>query len=279
MIRSKKFEQEVKRKFLLLDILGRIEKGETPYDIRKKYGWSRQRLNYWIKQLKNADLIRLKIRSNIAIYELTPEGKNFYTGCVQPFTSGIRLHNIQFTYPVIKEGNLEWEKQWELKGLINKLKKESNATIVLNGNSLSIYISSLIGSNAFELQDKAKNIADGIAEKLKKDFGFELGQGVLVRKPHFTVLNPIFDKISRHLEFSSQTAKIDESEGSGELEFFEPNKVQQFIELPERIEKLENHLIRQTEIMDAFSRQLELHLSVLQEMKETLKAIREVLGK
>lgn len=278
-MRSKKFEQEVKRKFLLLDILNRINKGETPYDIRKKFGWSRQRLNYWIKQLKNADLIRLKVRSNIAIYELTPEGKNFYTGCVNSFISGIRLHNVQFSYPVLKEGNLDWQKQWQLKGLINKAKKEKNATIVLNGKTLSIFVSSLIGSNAFELFDKAKNIADELAERLKKEFNFELGQGTLTRKPHFAVLNPIFDKISRHLEFSSEVAKIDESEGSGELEFFEPNKVQKFIELPETIETLTFHLVRQTEIMNQFSEQLKLHLLVLNEMKETLKAIREVLGK
>jgi len=273
----KKFNRRSKSKFLLLDIVSRIGKDQTPYEIVKKYGWTRQRLDYWVNKLKKAGLIRLKTRSNIAIYELTFEGKNFYIEYVESFQSGIRLHNIQFNYPIIKEGSLTPEKQWNLKGLINKLKRESNASIVWNHVSLQINISSLIGSNAFDLENKAKNIADNLIEKLKTEYGFELGRGELSKKPEFAVLNPLIDKISKQLEFKSETAKIDESEGSGELEFFEPKKVQQFVEMPERIEKLESHLINQTKIMDQFSNQMALHLEVMQKISSGIDILNERL--
>jgi len=55
------------------------------------------------------------------------------------------------------------------------------------------------------------------------------------------------------------------------------DKLENLLDTPERIDKLEIHLIRQTEIMDQFTKQFELHYSVLNDMKETLKAIRETL--
>jgi len=270
--KSKKF---VKRKFLLLDILGKINKGIPPYEIAKLYGWSRQRLNYYLKMLKEANLIRLKYRTNVAFYELTEECKNFYIGYVKPLSSGIRLHNVSFIYPILKEGNLTPQKVWQLNGVCNRLKRESNCSIVWNHKNLIINISSLVGNNAFDLFNKAKNIADSIAEKIQKDYGFELGSGKLNRKPHFAVLHPLINQISKHIEFSSEEAKIDESEGYGELEFFDPEKTQKFIELPERIEALENLMSKQIEILTEYSKQIALHLEVLNEMKETLKKINQ----
>ena len=52
-------QSKVKKDFLLLDILAKIDKRETPYDIQKTYGWSKQRLNYYLVILKkNNNLIK-----------------------------------------------------------------------------------------------------------------------------------------------------------------------------------------------------------------------------
>jgi hypothetical protein len=263
----------VKRKFLLVDILIRLQKGETFYGMKKSYGWTKERLNYWKNELKKANLINKVDHTRPALYELTEEGKNFTIQYVNQFNDGIRLHNIIFTYHLLKEGNLTPEKTWSFNSTVNKLKKDSNATITWTHNSLNIAIASLIGNNAYELQNRARNISDNIITILKKEYDFQIGEGRISRRPHFAVLNPLIDKISNHIQLSSDIAKIDESEGSGELEYFEPNRVQKFIEMPERLYKLEEHLIRQTEIMDKFSSNLELHLAVLNEIKDAIRRL------
>ena len=274
----KKSDAEVKTKFLLIDILSRISRGETPYDIQKRYGWARQRLNYWVKKLKKAGLIVLKFRSTIAFYELTEEGKNFYTGYVKSLSSGIRLHNVVFKYQIIKEGEFDWQKEWKLRGLINRMRKESNATIVKSNQTLEIMVTSLIGESAYELFDKAKNIANNIAQKLQQEHEFELSSGELSRKPHFAVLNPVINEIAKQLQVSTKDGEIDQSEGAGEIDFFTPEKADNFLKMPERVNQLENHLVRQTEIMDKLADQIKLHLEVMGKISRGLDLLNDRLG-
>jgi uncharacterized coiled-coil protein SlyX len=117
-------------------------------------------------------------------------------------------------------------------------------------------------------------MADELSRSLLA-YGFKLGPGSISRKPHFAVLDPVINEISKNLEFSSNDAKIDRSEGSGELEYFDPGAVDRFVKMPERLERLAEHLENQDKILEGFSKNIELHQAVLCEIRD---AIRELKG-
>lgn len=275
---NKYLKVKVKSKILLYDILARINRHETIDEIRKWYGWSRQRLYYYIDKLKKADIIRLKVRDRISLYELTEKGKNFYNRHVSYLTSGIRLHNIEFIADI--EGWIpSQEKEWKMNGLVNRLKRETNCTIIWNHQNIRFLVSSLFGKDAFSLFEESKEIVKNIIKNLELEFGIKISGLKLNRKPHFAIKSPIAEEFSKSLELTTDDAKLDASEGYGEIDYFTPEGADSFIKMPSRIAQLEEHLVKQTEIMDELSDNIKLHLEVMNEMKKTLKAIQEGLKK
>jgi predicted transcriptional regulator len=264
----------VKTKFLLHDILNKLALGMYPSLIAERFGWRRQRIHYYISKLISLGLIQEKFRSSIKIYELTSECKNFITGCNQLLTFNIRLHNVSYSYPIVKNSTMPYDKEISVLGYWNKqIKRINNVTIEKTTQHIIIHVGSLIGSDPFELLNKARSMADEIRILLEKDLGFQLGDPVLSRKPHFAVQDPIANKIVNHVQISTDQAKLDASEGLGELEYFDPQAVDNYIKLPEKVAALEKHLIKQTHIMDQFSKNIELHLAVLSEIRDAVKKL------
>jgi len=268
---SAEYGKNGKMGFLLLDIMHRVGKHQSSFEIQKRYGWSKQRFFYWMKKLKNLGFIN-EVSKQFGIYELSQDGKNFYiryVSSLQP--NGIRLHNVSYSYPIISSATLEVEKEWELRGLNYQLERRSNCTIVSNGRSIIVNVSSLFGKDAFQLLADSQQIAENVINSLRNR-GWQIDPGKLCRKPEFAIIDPIAQKIGEQLQLSTSEGKIDKSMGVGEIEFFSPAMAQAYIEMPK-------HIIEQTLIMDKLAEQIKLHLEVMQEMKETMKAIRESLKK
>ena len=55
----------------VIPILKRIEVGDYPSKIARLYGWSKQHVFYYLKQLEKFGLVRRKVRSSAVFYELT----------------------------------------------------------------------------------------------------------------------------------------------------------------------------------------------------------------
>lgn len=275
----KKTGVKVKKEFLLLDMIFRLNRGETIKDIRERYGWEKNRFNYYVRILKKADFIRLATRSSIAIYEVTPKGKNFYMGYMASLPRGsVRLHNVSFSYPIQAGGTLTPTKIWNLKGTVFNMVRRSDASIIWTEKTVQIKIGSLIGSDAFSLMDQAKTIADTLSRDLLS-YGFVLGPGVLAQKPHFAVLDPVIDRVTDHIQYSSDTAKIDRSEGSGELEYFDPESVERYIRMPEIISRIAAHMEAQDLVLEGFSKNIQLHQAVLEGIKIAIQELTEGLRK
>ena len=77
-----------------------------PAKIGRARGWSKQHVDYYVKKLEKAGLIRRLKRSNFVDYELTERGQNFLISCEGIlFSSGVfRLHRCFFKFPVLREG-------------------------------------------------------------------------------------------------------------------------------------------------------------------------------
>ena len=269
-------KNEVNRDFLLIHILDKIRLGRTPIEIAKKWGWSRQRMRPYIKKLERSDFIRLRTRTSMNIYEITDQGKKFYTGSVGAWSEGLSLHHIEYYYPIIKDGSLDKDKVWSANGVEMWFKRmDSKSSVSGNPRSVQIKVQSLVGKDPYQLVDEAKNIADRTAGVLKSR-GFELGQGRQSKKPHFEMMDPIAKTLARSIQLRSDEGEIDES-GDGNREFYTPESADAYLKMPIRIKELEEHLIRQTEIMDKFSKQIELHLSVLTKIGNAVEGLEKTV--
>jgi hypothetical protein len=78
------------------------------------------------------------------------------------------------------------------------------------------------------------------------------------------------------VEIRSSDYKIDSSEGYGELEFFEPQAVDNYLKAMVGMGKILPEIVKQ---QAEFSKNLELHLKVLQELRDSIKELKETLKK
>ena len=77
-----------------------------------------------------------------------------------------------------------------------------------------------------------------LARMLEEKFDMKLGRPSLSRKPHFAVLDPLARLVGRYFEFSSDVAKIDESEGLGELDILD-QLAYDYLFMPSRLRLVE----------------------------------------
>ena len=139
----------------------------------------------------------------------------------------------------------------------------------------------LFGKESWQLYNDARNLVDKVAEQLR-DMGFVLRNPRLERKPHFGITDPIIKELSKSIELLTEDAKVDESEGYGELEYFTPEKANAYMKMPERLENLEKVMANISDLLPELKSSIELeiknkqlHQEVLNKMLETLQKIEE----
>lgn len=266
-------KREVKTKLLLIELCYLLSAGEYTSSIAKRYGWGKQRINYYMRILRKGNLIEKEFRSSYKKYRLTEEGKKFITEC--GWGQGVNLHNISYKYEILKEGEgFEWDKIVKLQGWTKFLKKEKDFSIERTPKHIIIHLSKLFSSDPYEAQNKSRTVSDS-SIKILRDKGWVLGEAELIKKPHYALVDPVIARFADKVQLSTEESKVDKSEGFGELEYFTPQKANDYIKMPQRVAELEQHLIRQTEIMDRFSKQIELHLQVLQDIRDAVRELRE----
>ena len=132
-----------------------------PAKIGRARGWSKQHVDYYVKKLEKAGLIRRLKRSNFVDYELTERGQNFLISCEGVlFSSGVfRLHRCFFKFPVLREGvypsadfkRIEMQNWTALLGLEQGVKVRHTTT------SWIVHVETLYGRSPGELVTTAKN--------------------------------------------------------------------------------------------------------------------------
>jgi len=89
--------------------------------------------------------------------------------------------------------------------------------------------------------------------------------------------------VGRYFEFSSDVAKVDESEGLGELDILDPQLIHDYLSMPsqlqlvdKRLRRLEEMQERQILIMDSFARCIEEHQAMINEIRELVNQLRKL---
>ena len=232
----------------VLPILKGIEVKMYPAKIGRAHGWSKQHVDYYIKKLEKAGLIRRLKRSNFVDYELTERGQNFLISCEGVlFSSGVfRLHRCFFKFPVLREGvyplgdfrRLEMQNWTALLGLEQGVKVRHTTT------SWIVHVETLYGRSPGELVTCAKNLADRVAKGLSSKYGCVLGEGKINKRHELGVDDPVANLLNRYFTVSTPKRVIDDSPGEdeGELDHLGRDAAVEYLLMPERVKKLEGQM-------------------------------------
>jgi hypothetical protein len=229
----------------ILPILRLLDVGNYPAKIGRALGFSRPLVFYYMHKLEQAQMVIRRRRSNIVVYEVTPHGKNFLTGSEGVlFGSGVwRLHAAKYRFGLVRDG--VWPVDWRRVAKMNwtaLLGLEGGVTVERTPSSVIVHVETLYGKDPVMLLDLARACADRTARALMQKYGCRLEEGKLCRRPHIAVDDPVAEFISRYFELSSENAKIDKSEGVGEIDHFTIENAVEYLMMPDRVKKVEGQL-------------------------------------
>jgi hypothetical protein len=287
MDEQKNFKERIKNNFLVLRILTEIEaNGENIQKVAINLKRTPQSLNYHFKKLLSANFIKKEQSYPFAIYRLTPLGERIkiILGQSEGVSNLWRCHDEIIGFKIEDYGNFSFEnrklspmKNWKY---FQETIRDSNGEWGIHVQTtglMKIYIPEKYHENPDFAFGNMERIATNLGQRYAETYNMKLGLMMKIREGHKELANSeMLAKIFGRTRIGN--VWIDNSTGTSWMEETQgENKIEQLLELPERIDKLGNHLVKQTEIMDQFSQQMKLHLEVLTEMKNTLIAIKESL--
>jgi hypothetical protein len=246
---SKKLKVKLNFKSLrenLIPILKLLAFGRYCAEIARMLKMSKPHVAYYTKILEKIGFIRREERSNIVTYLLTSEGKDFLDKSERVLAGSRiwRLHNIKYRYGLIRDG--VWPNEWRRVEMMNwtaLLGLEGGVNVLHTPSSVIISVDALYGENPVKLQDDARCLADRTAKALMAKYNCLLLEGKICRKPHIAIDDPVAQLVSQYFEVSTPNAKIDCSEGPGEIEYFGVKNAIDYLRMPQTVqttaEKLE----------------------------------------
>jgi hypothetical protein len=116
---------------------------------------------------------------------------------------------------------------------------ESGVTVEKTPSSVIVHVETLYGRSPAQLLDLARGLADRTARALMQKYDCRLTEGMLCRRPHIAVDDPVAEFLSRYFEVSAGERKIDRSEGLGEIDHFTLDGAVDYLLMPERVKALE----------------------------------------
>jgi len=272
----------------VLPILRLLAAGNYPAKIARVLGMSRSHVHYYLRRLEKAGWIKRTGSRWPVFYSVSEDVQRFLDGVERGFCDGrriLRLHNVVFKFPVLREPcrRVDWRRV-ELVNWSQFVGRECGVTVRKNTGSVEVFCDVVEGRNPYELLWLAFEQACRVAAYLESKFGMRLGFPRLSRKPHFGVYDLFADFVGKYYEFSSDFAKVDESEGFSELDILDPGLANDYVLMPRRLRKIEKKLEmfeslqkRQILIMETFAKAMEEHRALINEIQKLVKQLKNLI--
>lgn len=274
MVMTTTKQSSSKSGFLLL-LLRSISDDLKLVDVAKKVGKTKQALNYHLQKLRKLGAIRRVQSFPYSIYELTSLGESVKKSLEQSehLRTLWKAHNLIVGFEVLRFGSFNFvetnrRKLIQMNNWIYAREEHDGHIInVQDTGLLKIYIPAKYCKDpdvAFgEMYSKATRIAQWYCDK----YDMKLKPMKIIRKGEKALvgsekLAKIFGRIRTEEIF------VNASEGSEELEAPQDSyAIENMLKLPEIIET------QLVPTLDQFSKNIELHLEVLQEIKKAIKEL------
>lgn len=235
-----KFDTSAVRTWIL-PLLIRLEAGDYPTKAGRIIGLSRQHTWYYIKKLEKAKLIRRQVRSNVVFYELTVQGKNLLTSCEGTvFPKELyRFDKCQVAYGILVDGRMpEGFRPVEMVNWTALLGTELGVKVRKTTRNWIVHIEVIRGRNPVEVTNLAVNLANRVKDALQSKYGCVLGEGKIIAG-EMANEDPVATLFGRYFTVRTAKRKIDHSWTIGELENLQKDAVIEYLQMPERVKKLE----------------------------------------
>ncbi len=274
------------------NILFLLKEGNYPRKIAKKLAIPQGTLYRWMKKLEQAGMIKKEKRTSCNIYKINQSLHN-----LSHFTSGssntpyqyknlLRLHNIAFKYPILRNCAIPFNKEVKLKSTSLYYWKLKGNTICKTNKNLIIHPKVLMGRNAHQLEQDARSEAEKLANFITTHYPeLKLGAPTISRKPHHGIKDPVAQKIAPQMQISTDIAKIDASppEDIGEIDWLNPTSADNYLKMPDRIADLEGKIDALLEItkggitaQETFRQLASMIVNVQNQLLEVMKELKEV---
>lgn len=238
-------------------ILQYLKEGYYPAKIARKLKINKGTLSKWLKKMEKAGMIERIPKTYPAFYEVKQtEVATFSVGdrkraILQKKPQKIvRLHNVSFKYPILKDAKIPVDKCWKLKTHTQFFGQTKWGTYIKTNKSLIIHPKQEYGTDPYRLYNTMRNKAEKIRDYLQIHFGLVVGDPEQIRKPHYAVPDAYAKKASGKIEFANELGKIDQSEGEeGEIDWFSPEAVDEYLKMPNKVSNLEQKIDQLTELM------------------------------
>jgi len=311
---SKSFTSKVKiRKqnfYLYGNILELLKKGMYNSQIADKLKMSKQRVNYYLKNLERLKFIKEDIRSSYKTYKVTGEGNKFISQLKSNITSqsfslgmrqdSVRSHNFRVKFKILKDNKkAKWEKEIKLNNWIKKTKKINipfNLTIEKTNKNIILIFSNIISdlrTHHNKLDDFKRKAEYYAYYYLKDHLGvvIDILSGKTINHHIGTNADQLKQKadpketIEIDLKRKSQSvyptdinAKvwIDRSKKFLEQETNDLSYMMKMAMMPESIHEFTEKTVP---LFESWNNNLILHFEVLKEISETMKQIQKNLPK
>jgi hypothetical protein len=261
-------------------ILRGLREGLYPAQVAHKLGKERNFVHYYVDKMEELAWIErqtgvvqssVKTRDFIVQYRLTESGSNILAEIEKnTLRRKVRLHNCYWLFPIVEQPRtkIDWHRV-ELQNWNQLVGRELGLTVRKNPNSLEIVSGTICGNNAYELLFKSREEAEKLAVHLERKFRMRLGRPSMSRKPHFGIYDPLANKWSEHLQLDTEGGKIDRSIGYGEIDWTDPISAQNYLSMPNRLERIERS-------MEVFAKGMNEHMLLIRELRDLVEALKDV---
>ncbi len=282
-------QRELNKIFTFIALLNLILKGKIQADIARELKWSKQKTNYWIKQLEKETLIREESRSSTKNYNVTSKGQKFLTWSKKAPKVEVFLHSVGLKFPILERSPefdaLNW-KEVHLKNWIKKVLKYHHIkgifSIERNPENLIIWCQERSGVDPYQLFFESFRDLLQFADNLQTKYNVKLGCPALYRKPHFGIDEPVLATVNQCVQVTGSQEWTDSSPFPGSVESFDPRRIVQYLKMPEKLDRYEKILREIAEQMKAFGDGMKEHMKLIysiQDLTESLKEVADSLRK
>jgi hypothetical protein len=236
---------------LFVAILEGIEKGLIQEDVAKELGLKSSHVSYYIKKAKKLEYVRESAKDAISVLELTRFGKNFLAVYEKGVSIPIcRAENVRFKAEVLKMPlvPVDWKKV-EVQNWFQYNTEVDSIKIKLNmGNTPTIeFIPAPIeGDDPYKLYNILLYNCIEVLPKIEQRLDMKIGRLELSSRAEWLVYDPVaraFCKTVGQVNYKG-FAKVNASKprSIGEFEFHDPRSLYNYLEMPERVAKIERVL-------------------------------------
>ena len=263
-------------------LLAGLRDGLYPSKIARQLGLRKNHIHYYIKKLKGLGFIekrnsiiqgQVRTRGAITVYQVTEDGSKFLAEIEKGVLNRkLRLHNCYWLYPIVQQPEIEinWRRV-ELHNWGQLIGRELGLKVRKNPNSVEIVTNTLYGDDSYALLFRSRDEADMLASHIEQKFHMKLGRPRLSHKPHFAIYDPMVNEWSKNLQLDTKHGKIDRSMGYGEIDLTDPGSAANYLEMPNRLERIEKG-------MGAFAEGMDEHMLLISELRGAAQASMEVVN-